>query len=160
MYTLWQIFNFFLVHCSKNSKCMKLQYTRSDFLNNDKEPEVPSVSKNTSKNIEFLIFFLSSEVVSRKSRIKSRCFVCTGDDFFQNITFYLHERQLFNVVFDDYPCRLPEGTVEAHGQGPAAGPCWGPWKSGWDHPVLMVPLAGRNSAHLTSTTCRTLDCRH
>ena len=79
--------------------------------------------KTNVENSSVFDVFLSSKFVSRKSLLKSRCFVCTGDDFFQNITFYLHERPLFNVVRDDYPCRPPEGTAEAQGQGPAAGLC-------------------------------------
>lgn len=97
--------------------------------------------KQTYKKLPCLILFwapsscpesASSEVGVLSAREN------TGNDFFQNITFYLPERQLFNVVRDDYPCRPPEGTAEAHGQGPAAGLCWGPWKSGCDHPASWL----------------------
>ena len=38
--------------------------------------------KKHAKTLRFWYFFLSSEVGSRKSRIKSRCFARTADDFF------------------------------------------------------------------------------
>ena len=79
--------------------------------------------KKTLKKLEFLMFFFELQLCVQKVLIKSGCFVCTGDDFFQNITFCLHETKVFNVVQDGHPCWLPEGTTEGHGQGLAAGLC-------------------------------------
>ena len=95
----------------------------------------PSSEKTLKKHCVFDTFFWAPRLCPESPASKVGVLSARETTFLQNITFYLHERQLFNIVFDDYPCKLPEGTAEAHGQGPAAALCWGPWKSGWDHPA-------------------------